>query len=725
VLPEFVRREHDTALQQSLKRIAAGTTTELVVIRGGSCTGKTRTAYEAITEQIPDWQLLHPKDQRDLLAVLDVGPLAPQSILWLDDLHNFLETDAEENAAAGLRRLLDSPASAVLIATIWPEPYQRLTDTPSNGQPDPHHQARLLMRGAQLIQVPNSFAGTSLADLQHAAKHDASLAMALRTATDDEVCQTLAAGPDLLDHWQHAENPYAKALIAAAIDARRLGLRTSLSGAFLRTAAPGYLTAGQRSQASTTWYEEALLYALRPVKQVTSALRAVLSPTGMGALPDQYDLADYLEQATDRRRPLAPATFWDAAVGETTPSVLRTMADRAQDRALYFDQARLLQACLRLSQTAPDNQAFGSFLQSHGFAEEAEAHLKVAAAADNVRALLDLATAAEKQGHIEQALAWHKQAWAAGNERAYFSVFWLLRKHHRWDEAESWIRLKAADDWADATRLLANLLAERSRLDEAEQVLWPLARDNKVRPCRRDFVHMLYAAGRTDRIHELLDPLAQAGDEDAGKWLSAVRVWNTNSEQVPTAADSAPQTAPMTLRTGAQIIFEPPGHPSPQTLAMRQASTAQESGDLEQAVIILRAALPAQDWRFMQKLSGLLEAQQRWTEAIDVWRDACEDGNFAALMEIVEILVRSGRHDDAEALLRHELVRGPQTESWNNHPPALSPLRDLLKTVDRDQEAQGIEQYGLRPDGTTSAPWTPRDLDGPRPTAHAQAPESL
>jgi hypothetical protein len=158
---------------------------------------------------------------------------------------------------------------------------------------------------------------------------------------------------------------------------------------------------------------------------------------------------------------------------------------------------------------------------------------------------------------------------------------------------------------------------------------------------------------------------------------------------------------------------------------MRQASTAEESGDLEQAVIILRAALPAQDWRFMQKLSGLLEAQQRWTEAIDVWRDACEDGNFAALMEIVEILVRSGRHDDAEALLRHELVRGPQTESWNNHPPALSPLRDLLKTVDRDQEAQGIEQYGLRPDGTTSAPWTPRDLDGPRPTAHAQAPESL
>ncbi|MCT9114086.1 hypothetical protein ACFWD7_43225 [Streptomyces mirabilis] len=55
VLPAFVARPHDHVTRQHFTETAAGAGVELVLLRGGSCTGKTRTAYEAVKDQLTDW----------------------------------------------------------------------------------------------------------------------------------------------------------------------------------------------------------------------------------------------------------------------------------------------------------------------------------------------------------------------------------------------------------------------------------------------------------------------------------------------------------------------------------------------------------------------------------------------------------------------------------------------------------------------------------------------
>jgi hypothetical protein len=127
---------------------------------------------------------------------------------------------------------------------------------------------------------------------------------------------TLAAAPELMEHWTRAPDPYSKAVITAAVDARRLGIRSELPDDFLKAAASGYCTPQERAQAQPAWFDEAMAYARRPIKRVTRALHEVPRPTGMGGLPGMSDLADYLEQygSTQRWDQVPPIDFWTAAL---------------------------------------------------------------------------------------------------------------------------------------------------------------------------------------------------------------------------------------------------------------------------------------------------------------------------------------------------------------------------------------------------------------------------
>ena len=59
-MPAYVRRLHDELLRAVLNPAVAAS--RLVVVRGGSSTGKTRAAYEAVAAQLADWQLDYPLD---------------------------------------------------------------------------------------------------------------------------------------------------------------------------------------------------------------------------------------------------------------------------------------------------------------------------------------------------------------------------------------------------------------------------------------------------------------------------------------------------------------------------------------------------------------------------------------------------------------------------------------------------------------------------------------
>ncbi|MER5968550.1 hypothetical protein ABT112_02175 [Streptomyces sp. NPDC002055] len=339
-LPDYVPREHDARVRARLRYVVEGGEAALLVLRGGSCTGKTRTAYEAVRDVVPNWRLLYPKTAQALVEALAGSSVVGQTVLWLDDLHRLLAEPAGEDAAVALLEVLERPGPVAAVATIWPENYQALVATPVAGQADRHRQSRALLRCGWMVDVPVAFTGQAWQEFQRRAAADASLsAVAAAAGAEGAVTQTLAAGPELLDHWRQAPDACGKALITAAVDARRLGIRSPLPETFLQQAVSGYLTPRERGQAKVaSWFEEALDYARRPIKQVTSALLPVAPATGMGAVPGVVDLADYLEQHVGDLRwdQVPPASFWDAALEHVAAGEdLERLAIHAFSRSRY------------------------------------------------------------------------------------------------------------------------------------------------------------------------------------------------------------------------------------------------------------------------------------------------------------------------------------------------------------------------------------------------------
>jgi hypothetical protein len=68
-MPAYVRRPHDELLLAVLD--PAVPTSRLVVVRGGSSTGKSRAAYEAVAARLADWYLDYPLDSGALAARLE------------------------------------------------------------------------------------------------------------------------------------------------------------------------------------------------------------------------------------------------------------------------------------------------------------------------------------------------------------------------------------------------------------------------------------------------------------------------------------------------------------------------------------------------------------------------------------------------------------------------------------------------------------------------------
>jgi hypothetical protein len=265
VLPVYVPREHDAALAKVVGAAVAGTS-GIAVLVGGSSTGKTRACWQAL-ELLrglePRWRLWHPIDPQETLA--ELHGVEPRTVVWLNEAQRYLGTadGAGERVAAGLRALLRDQARGpvLVLATLWPDYWAELAVRPP-GAADPHAQARELLIGHD-IPVPTVFPPAQVRKLQEAG--DPRLVQAATGSQDGQVIQYLAGAPELLDRY-HTAPPAARTLIDAAMDARRLGMRTALTRAFLETAAPGYLTDADWNLLPGDWLEQALDYTAKPAK---------------------------------------------------------------------------------------------------------------------------------------------------------------------------------------------------------------------------------------------------------------------------------------------------------------------------------------------------------------------------------------------------------------------------------------------------------------------------
>jgi hypothetical protein len=168
-------------------------------------------------------------------------------VVWLNETQHYLLTAdpaVGERVAAGLRELLRvrERGPVLVLGTLWPAYWEALTAVPGPDQPDQYAQARELIKSAS-IRLPDSFTGTDLDAARRRTEQagDPRLAEALRRASAGRLTQYLAGGPALLERYTNTE-PAARAILDAAIDARRLGHSLALPRLLLEQAAPGYLS---------------------------------------------------------------------------------------------------------------------------------------------------------------------------------------------------------------------------------------------------------------------------------------------------------------------------------------------------------------------------------------------------------------------------------------------------------------------------------------------------
>ena len=228
VLPEYVPRDADAAESGIRAKVAAAAERGgFVLLVGGSSVGKTRCAVEAVKALLPDWWLVHPAGPAEVAALAAAPP--PRTVVWLDELQRYL--DGEHGLTGGVvRALLDAPYPAVIIGTLWPDRYTAYTAVPAPGGADPHAREREVLDLAAVIRIGPEFSPAEQDRARAAAARDPRLRVALEAAGYG-LTQTLAAAPQLVARWEDAQtaDPYAWAVLTAALDAARLGARAPLS----------------------------------------------------------------------------------------------------------------------------------------------------------------------------------------------------------------------------------------------------------------------------------------------------------------------------------------------------------------------------------------------------------------------------------------------------------------------------------------------------------------
>ncbi|RKT20053.1 tetratricopeptide repeat protein [Streptomyces sp. 1114.5] len=650
VLPPYVEREHDGRLRDSVQRAAAGHSGFALLV-GGSSTGKTRACWEAVQILPADWRLWHPLDPGRPEAVADaLDAIGSHTVVWLNEAQHYLRTSASalgERVAAGLRELLRDPdrSPVLILGTVWPEYLATLATPPTPDQDDPHAQARALLLSSTVILVPEAFIDPGANDLRAKTATDPRLAQAREQAEDGRITQYLAGAPVLLERYRNGPAP-AKALIEAAMDARRLGAGLALPKALLEEAAPGYLTDTQWDALGENWLDQAITYTATPCHGIRGPLTRI-RPRPRQPTPDQphYRLADYLEQhgRTTRRTAQAPAALWDALTAHAPIDDRPSLASEAEKRGLHRYAYEL--AAPAAEAGSPDAMRVAADqLDRIGRTDEAiSLYQRTAKQSDDINLSSYAFSAAVVRlvhaGQFDELIAWLHELANAGNPEAEEAL-----QTYENDTAEKMIdRYQQAvkDGDAAAMRNVALWLFTDGRFKESSDYFQQAAEAG-------DPYSLLTAAGdhasagRIDEAIAFYRRAAEVGDTDdlrqAAEGLAAV---GRTEEAI---------TLHQRYQREAGIGYRP---------ALWQAvDRMKRAGRTDEAIAWLRGLGEAGFADAFRVAARQLADSGRIGEASDLYRRAAETGDIEALREAAKRLNCAGRVDEATAFYQRAAEAG-------------------------------------------------------------------
>ena len=641
VPPRYVPRDVDAAEFGIRARVAAAAERGgFVLLVGGSSAGKTRCAVEAVRALLPEWWLVHPAGPAEI-AALATAPSSPM-VVWLDELQRYL--DGEQGlTGAVVRALLGASHPVVIIGTLWPYRYAVYTTVPTPGGADPNAREREVLDLAAVIRIAPEFTPAEQDRAHAAAVRDRRLKIALESP-EYGLTQTLAAAPQLVARWEDARtaNPYAWAVLTAALDAARLGARTPLSGDLMRAAAPGYCTSQQQAEAPENWFEQALAYATGKLHGAAAAL----TPTGVGmGQIAGYTAADYLIQraSRERRYERVPASTWDALLSHIRdPDDADRLAYSAEDRLLY----RYAIPLYRLAAKAGDEHAakkLADLLARRGDLDE----LCARADAGDEHATMKLAERGD--------LARLRARADAGDWDASTRLAWLLAERGDLDE----LRGRAdAGDWY-AARLLADLLAERgldglrARADAGDEHAAKKLADLLAE--RGDLARL---AGDLARLLDEWRARADAGDEHAAKKLTERSDLARLLDGLRARTDAGDEHAAKKL-TGRGDLDELRARAEHLDVLIGplEGLLDELTGDLVRLLDEWRARADAGDEHAAKRLSGLVAGRGDLIRLLDGLRARAEAGDWDAARKLAERGDLDGLRTRANADDKHAAKR--------------------------------------------------------------------
>lgn len=625
-LPVYVPRDVDDepgGIRASLSEAAEDG--GFVILVGKSAAGKTRSLYQAVLDLMPEWWLLHPQrpDELDVLSRQD----PEQIVIWLDDLHRFLG-GANGLTGGSARRLLQS-GKVVMAGTLWPSHYRRYTRNDIQEAQDSHAVERDLLGMAQIVHIPEQLSDGELRRARELARDDKRLRAALEISGTDLI-QVIAAAPQVVEAWKHADD-YARALLTAAIDAAHLGVRSPLPLDLLRATAPSYCGDRERADADPAWFEAALRYATTRLHGAMSLLIPVPAPDAtMGEIAG-YVVADYLLQQTEAERAEAPLpdTFWQACLTHiTNPADLTRLGESAEN-------CRELEQAGRFYRTAVASEPRAAYrlanlLSASGSDDEAlEILLPWATTSDTGVAEF----AARLLGRTGRDTDLRARA-EAGDSAAAIELVNLLTSVGR----ETEVRTYAESGNKVVAYRFAELLTEQGRADTAVRVLESHV-DSGDWDAADQMTGILLSAGRTDEALDVLRIYAERGHTLAASRLATLLTKFGLEDELRARADAGDWAAAVHLADllvvgGHEAELTARADSGDRPAAYRLAHLLR-MGDRETE---LRSRAHTGDMPAVYQLADLLAAKDRHHEAIELLRPHAESGDESAVSRLINLL---------------------------------------------------------------------------------------
>ncbi|SFR29098.1 hypothetical protein SAMN04488564_11722 [Lentzea waywayandensis] len=599
-LPLYVQRDLDTDVRARL--MAASRLGGFLLLVGESSAGKSRALFEAVRTVLPDRWLLHPANAAELRELSSQS--TDRIVVWLDELQDYL--DHPVGVPAGqIRGLLE--AGTVLVATCWPDEYRKRTALPALGQPDPYANDRRLLDLADMLHVSDVFSADELRRAEELADTDRRIRVALDTP-DAGFTQVMAAGPELIRHWEHAP-AYSHAVITAALDARRVGAHAPLTRDYLAVAVPGYLNDRQIATAPSDWLDAALEDATTLLRGATAALAPVSA--GMGCTAG-FRVADYLHQHALRVRRVEPLpdAAWHALVHHHHPDDTKRLADNAQRRGREHESVALLENLIGRG----DRNAAVELAQLKTDIGDVDGAVRV------------LRPHADRDTYV---------TWVLAD---------LLADREEIDDAVQVLRVHADSDGYTAERLV-ELLTGAGQVGDALQILRTRA-DNGDENAAFRLANLLFEHENAQELRTRADN----GDEHAAARLADLLREQGQVQDLRIRADSGDEHAAYRLASSLfeqeqvddalQILRTHTGN----NIAHKVAYLLQEQGQVQE----LRTRADNGDKQAAARLADLLREQGQVQEL----RIRADSGDEDAANCLATLLINLGQFDDAAQFLR-------------------------------------------------------------------------